>query len=106
MTLEILLAAGDEIENAFLYYESQMPGLGFQFLAAVTEGYGRILSNPQAWAAVSGRRHTFHRCLLKRFPYGIIYVRKGDVLTVVAVMHLSRKPGYWRKQGRGGKKGG
>ncbi len=36
------------------------------------------------------------RSLLRRFPYGIICAEEGDGVWVLAVMHLHRKPGYWR----------
>lgn len=99
MILEILRVTGEEIEQGFLYYETQVPGLGFQFLAAVEDAYRRILSNPEAWTVLlDGHGRPFHRCLLKRFPYGLIYITKGHKILIVAAMHLSRKPGYWKKR--------
>jgi plasmid stabilization system protein ParE len=99
MILETLLAANEEIEHGFLYYETQVPGLGFQFLDALEEAYRRILSNPEAWTLPPNTRgHRFHRCLLKRFPYGLIYSIKERRIIILAVMHLARKPGYWRKR--------
>lgn len=35
---------------------------------------------------------------LGKFPYSLVYRASGDVITVLAVAHQSRKPGYW--QGR------
>ena len=35
------------------------------------------------------------RCLLARFPYGLIYGLDGEMLVVVAVAHLHREPRYW-----------
>jgi len=35
---------------------------------------------------------------LKRFPYTLVYRVHGKVITVIAVAHQSREPGYW--QGR------
>ena len=35
---------------------------------------------------------------LKRFPYLLAYRVQGDMLSVIAVAHQSRAPGYW--QGR------
>jgi len=36
------------------------------------------------------------RCLLRRFPYGLIYHEElGDIL-IVAMAHLHRQPEYWR----------
>jgi hypothetical protein len=39
----------------------------------------------------------FRRKLLSRFPYGLLYhCPEPDWIKVVAVMHLHRKPDYWR----------
>ncbi|MFZ6017909.1 MAG: hypothetical protein ACOYU0_10020 [Nitrospirota bacterium] len=35
------------------------------------------------------------RCLLTRFPYGIIYGIDSGTVVVIAVAHLHRKPKYW-----------
>jgi len=35
------------------------------------------------------------RCLIARFPYGLIYGIDGDTIVVVAVAHLHRRPRYW-----------
>ena len=36
------------------------------------------------------------RCLVNRFPYGVIYRHDGNTITVVAVPHLHQRPGYWK----------
>lgn len=33
---------------------------------------------------------------LRPFPYTIIYRQENDTITIVAVMHQKRRPGYWR----------
>lgn len=33
---------------------------------------------------------------LGKFPYSLVYRVQGQVITVIAVAHQSRKPGYWR----------
>ena len=35
------------------------------------------------------------RCLLARFPYGLIYGVDRETIVVVAVAHLHREPRYW-----------
>ncbi|AUX43028.1 uncharacterized protein SOCE26_044680 [Sorangium cellulosum] len=40
------------------------------------------------------------RLTLQRFPYGLLYVVEPDRILVLAVMHLRRRPGYWRGRGR------
>jgi hypothetical protein len=37
-------------------------------------------------------------CLLKRFPFGVIYTRMDNGLLVLAIAHLHRKPGYLAKR--------
>ena len=32
---------------------------------------------------------------LKQFPYTLVYRVKGKVISVIAVAHQSREPGYW-----------
>lgn len=32
---------------------------------------------------------------LGKFPYSLVYRVRGEVITVIAVAHQSRKPGYW-----------
>ncbi|MDA0841437.1 MAG: type II toxin-antitoxin system RelE/ParE family toxin [Planctomycetota bacterium] len=82
-----------EAREVAVYYESNRDGLGREFLKAVDAAIERIEQFPEAWRKISG---DFRRILLRRFPYGIIYSYLNDVIYVVAVMHLKRKPGYWK----------
>ena len=43
-------------------------------------------------------RGGFRRRLLRRFPYGILYKEEESQIVIVAVMHLQRRPGYWRNR--------
>jgi len=36
------------------------------------------------------------RCLVKKFPFSVIYSVQGDVVYVIAIAHGSREPGYWK----------
>ncbi|MBT4287197.1 MAG: type II toxin-antitoxin system RelE/ParE family toxin [Deltaproteobacteria bacterium] len=40
----------------------------------------------------------FRRCLIPKFPYGIIYVIESDHIYIVAVAHTMRKPAYWAER--------
>ena len=93
MTAEFLAPARAELTEAIDYYDSQEPGLGAQFAEEVKRTLDRILRYPEAWAPLSKRTR---RCRTNRFPYGIIYQTRGDVLLVVALMHLHREPTTWR----------
>jgi len=36
------------------------------------------------------------RKLIRRFPYGVLYSVKTDAVLIIAIMHCSRRPGYWK----------
>jgi hypothetical protein len=68
-------------------------GVADAFLAEVTEAINRIERYPNAWQKLSGQ---WHRCLMRRFPYGLIYTHNDHEILVVAVAHLHRNPNYWQ----------
>lgn len=84
-----------EVSNAYDWYEVRSSGLGEQFLTELENAYELIEITPLYWGKFSGR---YRRYLLKRFPFGVIYRIVKSEIFVVAVMHLSRKPGYWKKR--------
>jgi toxin ParE1/3/4 len=43
-----------------------------------------------------GRR--LRRLLVPKFPYGLLYCVEPERIYIVAVMHLHRRPGYWRSR--------
>jgi hypothetical protein len=91
--VKFLAPARSELAEAIDYYESQEPGLGAQFAEEVKRTLERILQYPEAWAPLSKRTR---RCRTNKFPYGVIYQARGDVLLIVALMHLRREPSTWR----------
>jgi len=38
------------------------------------------------------------KCLTHVFPYSILYTIEQDAILIVCVMHLRRKPDYWRNR--------
>jgi hypothetical protein len=74
-------------------YEACHPGLGLEFAEEVYATIRRIAEFPSAWSAMS--RNT-RRCLLNRFPYGVIFQAKDQKLRIIAIANLHRRPGYWR----------
>lgn len=82
-----------ELEAAAIWYEERQPGLGGDFLDEYQTTLRRILNSPERWQKIRGenRKLNFHR-----FPYAIVYSVAADTLHVVAVMHLHRRPFYWK----------
>jgi toxin ParE1/3/4 len=87
--------AQEELNRATSHYESNEPGLGYQFAIEIFAAVERIKAYPGMWPILD---HQIRRCLVHRFPYGVIYSadeQRSRVL-ILAVMHLHRQPGYWR----------
>ena len=93
MNFVFLAAAQTELEDAFDYYESERKGLGNEFAKEVSRTIQLILNHPLAWSKLSKQTR---RCRTRRFPYGVVYQVRGGIILIVAMMHLSRKPGYWK----------
>ena len=92
MKVRFTLLAQRELDDAFLWYSAQAAGLGQSFLDEIDRAVRLAAAYPLAFPEmVSGLR----RCLLHRFPYGLIYGLDDMTLTVVAVAHLHRKPSHW-----------
>jgi len=90
-------AAAAELREAAVFYEECREGLGKELLASVEAAFDAIARRPTLWRRLKGR---FRRCLVHRFPYGVVYAVEDDVVYVAAVMHLKRKPCYWESRDR------
>lgn len=94
--LQILPAAEEELGAAAAWYEAQRHGLGAEFLGEFEEATERLQTYPTAWRRIA---RDFRSCPLRRFPYSIIYATESpEMILIVAVMHLHRKPGYWKER--------
>ena len=87
--------AQDEFISAAQFYESQTDVLGLDFVLTVQRTYERLREFP-ASGAPFGRR--LRRLLVPKFPYGLLYRVEPERIYIVAVMHLRRRPGYWRSR--------
>lgn len=95
MIVEFVFPAQHELDEAVAYFETQKKGLGTEFAREVGAAILRIIEYPNAWQRLSGGTR---RCQVKRFEYGLVYRVRGDVATIYAVMHLRRRPEYWRNR--------
>jgi len=83
-----------ETGEAQEWYELQSPGLGEEFIAAMELQLKRLEQAPLLYAEVIPN---VRRALLPRFPYGLFYAVRGDLVHVLAVLHDARNPGRWPK---------
>lgn len=65
------------------------------FIDAVEDAVYRIREAPTRWNVID---EDVRRCLTRKFPYGILYTIEQDYILILAVMHCSRDPGYWKSR--------
>lgn len=92
MKVRFLKPAQFEVDDTVAWYNSQSRGLGIQFLDDIDRAIRRIAAYPLSSVEIE---RGLRRCLLSRFPYGIIYGVDSETIIVVAVAHLHREPRYW-----------
>lgn len=99
--MEFLREASDEMSAAALWYEERGAGIGSRFLDEVDGTLEHIERNPAIGARLDITEIPadveVRRLPLRRYPYLIVYV-SAPALTVVAVAHARRRPGYWMER--------
>ena len=73
------------------YYDEKHAGLGSDFLEEVRKVASDAAKDPAHGSPYS--RLTRRRRL--QFPYWLVYIPSDEGITIIAVAHPSRKPGYW-----------
>jgi len=90
--------AAREFREAQKWYESRRTGLSGDFVTEVDRALERITSHPDRWPIY---RNRFRRVRLRRFPSSIFYsLERADLILVLAVAHVRRRPDYWLRRGR------
>lgn len=87
--------AEEEYNSATEYYAARERGLDLRFVDCVDRTIRLILEDPLRWRRIDGDAR---RSLTPVFPFAVIYIEKGGCVYVMAVMHTSRQPGYWRSR--------
>lgn len=90
---DLLPAAREDLLEAFEWYLSRSERAASNFLAEVSRGMAIVARAPEIWPEFSA--HT-RRYPLHRYPFSLLYRYSAGVVTIVAVAHQKRRPGYWR----------
>lgn len=93
MTFSFHPEAEEEFRAEIDYYEDREAGLGYDFAVEVLTAIQNVVSHPHAWPAIE---EDIHRCLVKRFPYCVLYSIEEAGVFILGVMHLRRHPDYWK----------
>lgn len=87
--------ADEEYTEAARYYARIDPELSGRFYDEIERLVGEVRQQPDRFRVFDApaRRH-FSRV----FPYALIYVDRPERILILAVMHMKRRPGYWKKR--------
>lgn len=91
-TVRYKASARADVEAAAVWYESQGPGLGTQFLRSVADAAERVAHEPELYAML---RPPVRRAVMRRFPYALFYLFEAGEVVVLACMHHRRAPRRW-----------
>lgn len=95
MKLRMLPLAQQEMLRAAIWYDKKSIGTGDRFLDGVRSGLVSIKEFPGAAPSIG---EPYRRKILADFPYGRIFHLDGDTIIIVAVAHLKRRTGYWKRR--------
>lgn len=82
-----------ELMEAAQFYNRRRPGLGDEFADAVDAAANVVAERPERFRVLEDG---VRRCILKRFPYTILFREAGDAIQVLAFKHHARHPDYWK----------
>ena len=93
--VEILPEAEAEFREAFFWYFERSPIAAVAFRTETLEAIDRLGIDALMWPE---DEHAIRHHILRHFPYTVFYEIRGNTVTVLAVAHQRRKPGYWRER--------
>lgn len=86
----------DEARHARRRYARVSQRLAARFMAELDTGIAAIGATPQAFVP---HHHGTRVYRLPSFSYQLVYLEVDpDTVLLLAVMHTSRRPGYWRRR--------
>ena len=85
----------EEYREAAIWYANREQEIGLRFIANIEDAIHRVVETPTRWRILD---EDVRRCLVHLFPYAILYTIEDNFILIVAVMHLSREPDYWRER--------
>ena len=96
MRVRLRLRAKRELREATEWYRERNAEVGERFAAEVRHALQHLEQFPSTGAFVPGVADSDVRRLpVHNFPYHIVFVRLADHISVLAIAHDRRRPGYW-----------
>jgi plasmid stabilization system protein ParE len=84
--------AAQEVHGAVEWYRERSAEAAAGFVAELNHAIDQVAELPETWPPYKAKTRRF---VFRVYPYSLVYrVVEGEV-TIVAVAHAKRKPGYW-----------
>ena len=87
--------AEEEAEAAVVWYAERNVAAARAFADELKVAVTSIAEDPTRLPTLGPERFFF---LMRRFPYLVVYRVLDDRVQILAVAHVSRRPGYWRNR--------
>ena len=82
-------AAAREYLTQFKHYATTAPGLELLFVAAIRQAEALAIGNPEGFARAVDDED-LRVIVVRRFPFKLFYVVRGDVVVIAKLAHTSR----------------
>jgi plasmid stabilization system protein ParE len=90
-------AAREEFREALMWYRERSFEVAERFAAEVSRTLEHLERFSSTGASVPGvRDENIRRLPVHNFPYHVVFMRMSDRISVLAIAHDRRRPGYWR----------
>jgi plasmid stabilization system protein ParE len=95
VTATYLPEARDDVDAAYVHYETRQRGLGERFVDELKRVVKRIEENPLLYGDVC---HGIRAAMLRRFPFVIYYREQSGQLLIIAARHGRDIPAIWQSR--------
>ena len=93
-SLKVKEEAYDDINDAYVWYESQKSGLGEKLLLEIETCFHSLSQNPYIYEVkYKNARWGF----LNKFPYVVIYEIETNAIAIYSIYHTSKSPKRWKR---------
>jgi hypothetical protein len=86
-----------DTEEAVVYYEKQVNGLGKRFYNQFLHSLNNIQSKPFTYSFV---KNPVRRCRVLNFPYNIYYIIAEEDIFILGISHAKRSNAFVKKRVR------
>lgn len=93
MTHQFHPEAEAEFVEAVQFYRERGRTLGARFASEVRSAIAKAVARPDRWRVLED---DVRQCVVRVFPYAVLYAIEPDYLLIIAIKHGKRRPGYWR----------